>query len=361
MPSYYDFNRSHENAFLRFARKITKPLGFHRSYNFPLWLIFGGAMLGFGGARVQYLDIDGFFANAKKINGDWEYWQSGHQYIGIILHLVGVIPACFLVVWQFLPIIRHNAMWFHRINGYLNMLLLLIGNIGAFMIMRSAVGGRVDSQVFLGFLGVYTTTSLILAYTNIKRLQIDQHRAWMLRAWFAAGAIITQRIIMLPMGGVMSRMGNYYFPLPCHTIVYITSNFGGDQSARYPECVADPDKGWAAVNVNQFSTTNPAEIGVTVNASFVPAGVVALLLHILGIELYLSLTTAERDRLKQVSYEKQVARGMRPAGDASRLTAHYWGDLPPWEPETKANEKEEGDGSESEGVLLGRTRDEEEV
>lgn len=357
MPFYYDFNKPHDNAFLRLARRITKTLGFFRSYNFPLWLILGGAMLGFGAARVQYLDINGIFRRAKTINADWEHWQSGHQYIGIILHLVGVIPICFLLPWQFLPIIRHSAMWLHRINGYANIILLLIGNAGAAMIMRHAVGGTVDSQTLLGFLFIYTTVSIIMAYISIKRLQIDQHRAWMLRAWIAAGAIISQRLIMLAMMDIMSRMGDYYFPTPCHSIAYITSNFGGDQSMRYPACRDDPDNGWASVKVNQYSTTNPAEIGVSVNATFVPAGLIALVLHILGVELYLSLTTAERDRLKQVSYERQVAGGMRRPGDSSGLTAHFWGDLPPWEP--KAAGKEESEGIESEGVVK-RSRDEEE-
>jgi len=66
MPFYYDFNKPPKsNAFLRGVRAITKPLGFHRSYNFLLFFIFGGAMFGFGLARLQYLDVDGFFAEQK--------------------------------------------------------------------------------------------------------------------------------------------------------------------------------------------------------------------------------------------------------------------------------------------------------
>ena len=65
-----------------------------------------------------------------------------------------------------------------------------------------------------------------------------------------------------------------------------------------------------------------------------------LVLHLIGIELYLALTTAERDRLKQVSYEKQVARGMRRPGDSSYLTANVWGDLPAWEPQMARKESE---------------------
>ena len=30
---------------------------------------------------------------------------------------------------------------------------------------------------------ISTTIAYVLAWINIKRLQIDQHRAWMMRAW----------------------------------------------------------------------------------------------------------------------------------------------------------------------------------
>ena len=66
-----------------------------------------------------------------------------------------------------------------------------------FMIMRHSMGGDIATQTGLGFVGIYTTVSLFLAYYNIKCLQIDQHRAWMLRAWVVAGLIITQRIIQV--------------------------------------------------------------------------------------------------------------------------------------------------------------------
>lgn len=40
------------------ARKIYNPLGFKKFYNFVLFFIFGGALLGFTLARFQYLSFD---------------------------------------------------------------------------------------------------------------------------------------------------------------------------------------------------------------------------------------------------------------------------------------------------------------
>lgn len=351
MPFYYDFHQPHkDNVFLRGVRAITKPLGFHRSYNFLLFFMFSGAMIGFFGARVRYLDINGHFASQKIINADWLHWQSGHQYVGIIMHLVGVIPPCLLVPWQFLPVLRHKMMWLHRINGYLNAILLLIGLVGAFMVTRHSMGGSIESQVALGLLGVYSTFSLIMAYVNIKLLQIDQHRAWMLRAWFAAASIISQRIIQMPFMTIMSRSGNYYFSTPCRTIDYITSNYGGSQMMLYPSCAEDPS-GWAAVKVNENSETSPEQIGVSINASFAASILVAFAVHAWGIELYLALTAAEGDRLKQVSYEKQLQRGWKRPGDAG-LTPHKFGDLPAWQPLKTAKERKEEGGSESDGMMM---------
>lgn len=52
------------------------------------------------------------------------------------------------------------------------------------MIARKTMGGGIDIQAWLGLMAILTTGGLALALYNIKRLQIDQHRAWMIRTWF---------------------------------------------------------------------------------------------------------------------------------------------------------------------------------
>ena len=271
------------------------------------------------------------------------HWQSGHQHVGIIFHLVGVLPPCILVPWQFLPVIRHSAMWFHRLNGYLNVALLLLGIIGGLMIARNSMGGSYETQILFGVFGVYPAVSLILAYVNIKLLQIDQHRAWMLRAWAVAAAVISERLIGMAASRIMSKLGYFYVTMPCRTIDYITSNYGGSQMMLYPSCAEDPT-GWAAVKMDFYSETSPEQIGASITGSFGGSLLVALLLHSWGVECYLALTTAARDRLKQVSYEKQLARGWRKPGDMG-LTPNNWGDLPAWLPISNSKE----DHRESEG------------
>ena len=50
--------------------------------------------------------------------------------------------------------------------------------------------------------------------------------------------------------------------------------------------------------------------------SFAMSGFLALILHAVGVELYLRLTPRESERLRIVSYERQLERGMKNLGSA---------------------------------------------
>jgi len=86
--------------------------------------------------------------------------------------------------WQFIPVIRRKFVIFHRINGYIILILTFTGNVGALMIARKAFGGSLETQAGIGTLVILTTISIVMAYVNIKRLQIDQHRAVCLLPYF---------------------------------------------------------------------------------------------------------------------------------------------------------------------------------
>lgn len=178
------------NAFVAAARKIYNPVGFSRGYNFILWFIFAGAFLGFILARFQYLNFKGIYCNSSAAAGQgalpgecWYYLRVPLYKIGIILHLAAILPAGLLACVQFTPFIRHKAMLLHRINGWVVVLLSFVGTVAAMLIARVAFGGGVEAQTVSGVLAIMFLGSLVLAVVNIKLLQIDQHRAWMLRAW----------------------------------------------------------------------------------------------------------------------------------------------------------------------------------
>lgn len=293
--------------------------------------IFAGAMMGFVLARLSYLNIAGPTKSSFKNSaspGEWYWYRTGSYQVGITLHLGAILPAGFLMVWQFIPIIRHRFLIIHRINGYIIILLLFIGNAGALMICRRSFGGSLETQAAVGTLVVLTTTSICLAYYNIKRLQIDQHRAWMLRAMFYFGTIITLRLIMIISAKVITTINSYYTTVPCDQIAFL---YDSTEIANqlYPQCSSPNTTLDGMVVVHALFSEQPEQIGASLDVSFGMAMWLAIIMHLVGVEIYLALTPREANRLRQVSYERQMERGFRNAGSAG-LTSDRWGDAEPW-------------------------------
>ncbi|KAF2164775.1 hypothetical protein M409DRAFT_24680 [Zasmidium cellare ATCC 36951] len=291
-------------------QRFSHTIGFQHSYNFLLFFIFAGALLGFSLARTPYLNVNGTFLSSAA-PGEAYWYRQEYYNIGIHIHLISIISAGLLAVVQFVPVVRHKLPLFHRINGYVVVLLLLTGNVGAVMIARRAFGGTLSTQAGVGVLAIGTTGSAILAYIDIKRLRIDRHRAWMLRCWFYAGSIITLRIIMIIAVVTIGQIGSYYIAMPCRQI----AGSGGNVE-MYAACREDVD-GYAAVHANFLNPMGKEEVAAPFESSFGMALWLALMLHAVGVEVYLQLTMAETDRLRQVSFERQIERGMRPAESAS--------------------------------------------
>lgn len=205
--------------------------------------------------------------------------------------------------------------------------LLVAANVGALMIARHSFGGEIETQALVGLLAIMTTLSIFMAYYNIKRLQIDQHRAWMLRTWFYAGSIITLRLIMIISAKILSSIGGYYRAMPCDQVA---SMFDDQQkfAASYPQCSSamGTTDGWIAVPAHFSGKTH---IAATLDLTFGTAGWLAFVLHAVGVEIYLQLTPREGERLREVSYQRQLEAGFRHPG-SSGTTADRWGDAEAW-------------------------------
>lgn len=173
-------NARPSNHFMRVLHKIRSAIGFSKTYNLLLWFCLAGAMFGFCLARSPYLAFDTFFRR-EAAPGEWFYFRLPFYRAGMILHLASVVPAGVLAAVQFTPVVRHKALLFHRINGYVIILLVTLANVSGLMIARRTFGGLLETQVFVGVLAIATTVCITLSYVNIKRLHIAQHREWMLR------------------------------------------------------------------------------------------------------------------------------------------------------------------------------------
>ncbi len=320
-------------------------LGFAKTYNFILFIIFGGAILGFTLARLQYLDITGSYAKQAS-PGEWYWFRKGHYRVGITLHLATILPCSFLVVFQFIPAIRHRWITFHRVNGYLILLLLTLSNAGALMIARRSFGGTIETQTGIGVLVIITTIGSCLAYYNVKYLQLDQHRAWMLRTMFYMASIITLRLIMFLSALIISRLQGYYQVWSCDQLDFTYRYYdAGDFIEDYPSCAASAGRflvDRVPVKADFFNKDSPAEIGASLQVPFGAALWLALFLHVVGIEIYLRLTPRESERLRRVSYERQLKAGFKNPGSAG-LVVEKFGDAEQWHPPS-AFDFSRGDG-----------------
>ena len=145
--------------------------------------------MGFTLARFEYFSFYGIFCNPRihgasgAAPGECYFYLRNPFKIGMMLHLFCILPAAFLVCFQFVPAIRHKVILFHRINGYLVILLSSVASAGVLIIAQHAFGGDMATRTLTGALVISTTLAYAFAWINIKRLQIDQHRAWMMRAW----------------------------------------------------------------------------------------------------------------------------------------------------------------------------------
>ncbi|KAM0818685.1 putative Microtubule associated protein [Seiridium cardinale] len=342
-------NEQPKTGFARILEKIHKPLGFTKPYNFVLFFFLVGSLMGFTLARLSYFDFYGVLcrpdgdptATNNATPGECYYLLKNPYKIGMILHLASILPAAFLACFQFVPVIRHKVLILHRVNGYSIITLSVLSVAGALMIARHSFGGGLDAQSAIGFLAILFLFANFMAYVNIKRLQIEQHRAWMLRAWVWAGSAITTRFILFAGANIVSRIGGFFTAFPCSKIAWIL----GDQEttiAWYPECSSYFSEGDETKYVAVLGSVwgNLAESAAAYDMSYGAAHWLALNLHVLGVELYLRLTTAEHERLRNYSYKRQLEAGLADPGSAG-LTADRIGDVEKWVPKTPNKEKNE--------------------
>lgn len=147
----------------------------------------------------MYLDFDGYLCPSEASTngggaapGECYYYRTfSRSKVGILLHLSGILPASVIAVIQFTPFIRQKWMVAHRIGGYIAIVLYVISLVGVLMIAHHAFGGSIDVQVWCGFVGFGVLICFGLSLYNIKKLQIEQHRAWMLRGWFYVRATLS--------------------------------------------------------------------------------------------------------------------------------------------------------------------------
>ncbi|KAL6855487.1 hypothetical protein ACO1O0_006636 [Amphichorda felina] len=326
------------NALSTTPQKITSFLGFRRGLYTVLFIIFGGALLGFSLARLHYISFDGVFCRSgdpKAPPGECYWYRKSLYKAGIVMHLACILPACVLAVFQFVPSIRHHFLIFHRLSGSLIVLLVLASNAGAIIIASRVFGGSVPTQSVTGTAVLLSTFGILNAYYNIKRQQLDQHRAWMMRTFAWMAHVITMRFIQMAAVEILSK-----FPHPLYetrACVEMVDVAGTELLyTLHPECGPgypnSTTPGYFTARANWFSE-DPYEKTAAGGAAFGMSAWLAFAIHAIAVEIYLAATTREAQRLRQVSYERQLARGFKNPGSAGFFWGKF-GDVEPFVPKS---------------------------
>jgi len=272
---------------------ISSILGFRERFSLIFFVVFGGALVGFVLARSQSLNPNNF--HSQLLLGE-AFWATREPWKGLLVtHVACSFFGGILVIWQFVPAIRRHYMPFHRINGYLSLILLFPAILFGAVLGRQAFGGDIGDQAGLYFLGILAGYYAFEGMRNVHETR--QHRRWMLRFVALLGVIITMRLIILCANEIVTDIGSYYALWKCDQLLFVMGHLDA-----YPSCLAAQKAGGnlAQVQVPIHASTREAPINMAsarrVNSSM---GIwLALVIHMIAAEIYIRGTEgANRHRL----------------------------------------------------------------
>ncbi|KAG8739698.1 hypothetical protein FRC10_005259 [Ceratobasidium sp. 414] len=315
--------------------------GFQKGLSLGLFVVFSGAILGFSLARTPLLS----FQQLLKITTPGEgYWYSKPIWKpNVMVHIwtsLRTSPACSSTValnpmtYLQRPVSSPSSAscpsrtTFHGYLGYAVSLLQVIACVCGAVAGRHAQGGDLNVQSAVYMLGSASGGAVVMGCYEAWRGDIAAHREWMLRGWFYNGTFVTTRVTALLSAQVITAIDTYFSLWRCSEVGYVLKN-AGTLAQNYPLCgtpngLARPDDTWVAVH----SSWNEGRLGKgsASRASFGMALWVAMILHVLGIELYLRVTTSESKWWREWSRRKAV--GDAPLPRESRYAGHTLANKP---------------------------------
>ena len=137
---------------------------------------------------------------------------------------------------------------------------------------------------------------------------------------------------------VLFSLDGYYVAVGCDEIFADYAHLGIPDKAN-PAFKLNPLCASANTTVNgqvvvPLKNLGPENVGAAFQMTFGMALWIAFLIHAVVVEVYLNLTPAEGERLRMVSYERQLEAGFKYPGSAG-LTVDRLGDAPRWRPSRK--------------------------
>jgi len=112
------------------------------------------------------------------------------------IHIIAGGLFMILAPLQFIPKIRLNHLWFHRLSGRVLFVSgLIIGISALIMSFKMAIGGATETSATFIF-AILFLFSLIKGFYHIRRGEVALHREWMIRMFAIGLAVATVRPIV---------------------------------------------------------------------------------------------------------------------------------------------------------------------
>lgn len=114
------------------------------------------------------------------------------------LHVIpgGIYLA--LAPFQFMPSIRRRSLAYHRQAGRVLVILSLIAGFTSIFITLVIPYAGWTQRLVVGPFAIFYTVAIIMGFIHIRAKRIDQHQAWMIRAFAIGLSIATQRLLFTP-------------------------------------------------------------------------------------------------------------------------------------------------------------------
>ncbi|KAJ7036742.1 hypothetical protein C8F04DRAFT_464560 [Mycena alexandri] len=283
-------------------RSISWILGFREKYSLLNCFIWGGALLGFCLARSVAMNPSR--TSSLLPPGEW-FWLGGTMYKpNLFIHIylatfggLGSRPSIYTrysptqsyspsLEW-YIPHIKLNCRANHS-SGYGVLTCLSVGNISGAIVARRAFGGELNVQAGYFVMALMVIFGGAMGLVYVKR-DTRRHRKWMLRMVVYFGAAITGRLITLAAACIITIVGTYYTVWRCDQVLALLS----DPQISFPQCVTsgvNPAHIWVAVHAS--NNGGPLYRASAMRAVHGMGIWIALLLHVIGAEIYIHKTEA---------------------------------------------------------------------
>ncbi|KAK1216286.1 hypothetical protein PQX77_021095 [Marasmius sp. AFHP31] len=302
--------RGKSNPLTAWYFSLSGMFGFQEKFSLGLMSIFGGALLAYCLAKSMMLDEQK--RSELTPAGDMFWFRSKPYKASYAIHIILSTLGGICVGLQFLPTIRRNLMWLHRLNGTFCLATVVISNVGGCIVARRSFGGELNVQSAYYTIGIMSTAAMCAGFWYARK-DTRKHRRWMMRGVVYFSIVVTTLFIKLAANAIIRRIGSYHSVWRCDEILFVLKDIAS-VPRLFPRCpVSSSDTGVLSLTIPATSVSVRCfmydEFGEALGKSACSRATqgmalwIGTLLHVVGAEIYLRST--ERANVEKVDHTLQ--------------------------------------------------------